>query len=341
MIEQAFDRDSVSRYVEAVRQVLGSDQLSEATRSAAQQIPGEGQPAAKVNAALPRVSAAEPSSGGAQGGQVPYLSRDPVVSLVQSAIEGSLRGEGAIDEPPVHRNFLERIVHTVEALLHPGNFSPDDPDWVIKIAESVLQHLAEGNHPFNPRPAEHAISDSARLVVVGDWGTGLPRAQAVARYMAQEVAGALDQGRQAHVIHLGDGYYSGLPGAVARNVLAYCPGTPEQAKSGVTSWSLNGNHYMYGGGFRYDGTRLRCPRCGAGGMGGLESPAAWEMGGCRAWRPMRQAARSRGRGNGKCADSWKPAATTGRASASPCLTWTAVASTSGTGMTQVLRSGPK
>src|SRR5258708_38612600 len=112
MIEQAFDRDSVSRYVEAVRQVLGSDQLSEATRSAAQQIPGEGQPAAKGNAALARGSAAEPSSGGAQGGQGPYLSRDPVVSLVQSAIEGSRREQGANDEHPVHPHSLEGMCYT-------------------------------------------------------------------------------------------------------------------------------------------------------------------------------------------------------------------------------------
>ena len=61
-----------------------------------------------------------------------------------------------------------------EAFLHRGNFSPDDPDWVIKIAESMLSHLAKGNHPFNPRPAEHAISDSARLVVVGTGGPGCP-----------------------------------------------------------------------------------------------------------------------------------------------------------------------
>jgi hypothetical protein len=263
VIEQAFDRDSVSRYVEAVRQVLGSDRLSEATRNAAQQIPGEGDPAAKVNAALPRVSAAEPSSGGAQGAQVPYLSRNPIVSLVQSSIEGGLRDRGAIGAAPVHRNFWQTIVHTAEELLRPGNFSPDDPNWVTEIAESMLEHLAEGNHPFNPRPAEHAISDSARLVVVGDWGTGLPRAQAVARYMAQEVAGALDQGRQAHVIHLGDVYYSGLPSEVERHVLAYWPVTPEQAKSGVTSWSLNGNHDMYSGGFGYYETLLGDSRFGA------------------------------------------------------------------------------
>jgi len=256
MIEQAFDRDSVGRYVEAVRQLLGSDGLSDATARAAQQIPGEGGAVAKINAALPGVDAAGSSSGGAQGEPVPYLSRDPLVSLVQSAIESALREQGAAEEAPPDRGVWARIVHTVEALLHPGNFSPSDPDWVIKIAESMLEHLARGNHPFNPRPAEHAVSDSARLVVVGDWGTGLKRAQAVAAYMAEEVAGALAQGRQAHVIHLGDVYYSGLPSEVERHVLAYWPVTPDQAKAGVTSWSLNGNHDMYSGGFGYFETLL-------------------------------------------------------------------------------------
>jgi hypothetical protein len=263
VIQQAYDRDSVGRYVEAVRQVLNSDRLSQASQNAAQQIPGEGDPAAKISAALPPVSAAEPSSGGKQGVQVPYLSRNPVVSLVQSSIEAGMHARGAVDTSPVHRNFWQTIVHTVEALLHPGNFSPDDPEWVTEIADSMLEHLAKGNHPFNPRPAEHAISDSARLVVVGDWGTGLPRAQAVARYMAEEVAAALKEGRQAHVIHLGDVYYSGLPTEVQRHVLAYWPVTSEQAKSGVTSWSLNGNHDMYSGGFGYFDTLLGDPRFAA------------------------------------------------------------------------------
>ena len=82
---------------------------------------------------------------------------------------------------------------------------------MVRIALAVLGHLARGNHPFNPEPARHPISDTARLVVVGDWGTGLPRAQAVARQMARAVADALAAGRQAHVVHLGDVYYSGLP----------------------------------------------------------------------------------------------------------------------------------
>src|ERR1035438_7916373 len=108
MHKQAFDRSSVDQYVEAIRQQLGSAALSDATARAAAQVPGEGDPAAKVSAALPRVGAAgppatsaaagtrapvrasaPPSSGGDQGGLVPYLSRDPMVSLVQSAVEGA------------------------------------------------------------------------------------------------------------------------------------------------------------------------------------------------------------------------------------------------------------
>ena len=263
MIEQAYDRDSVRQYVEAVRGALGSDQLREATAAAAQAIPGEGDPQAKVSAALPVPATAQPSSGGAESTVVPYLSRDPAVSLVQSALTGALREQGATVQAPVDRSLWLTIVGTVEALMHPGNFSPHDPDWVTKIAESMLGHLAKGNHPFNPRPAAHAISDSARLIVVGDWGTGLPRARAVAAYMAEEVADALEHGREAHVIHLGDVYYSGLPSEVQQHVLAYWPVTPQQTRAGVTSWSLNGNHDMYSGGFGYFETLLGDPRFAA------------------------------------------------------------------------------
>ena len=228
MIEQAYDRDSVRQYVAAVRGVVGTDPLRAATAAAAQVIPGAGDPQAKVSAALPVPATAQPSSGGAESTVVPYLSRDPAVSLVQSAVSGALREQGVADRTPLDRSLWSTITHTAEALLHPGTFSPADPDWVIKIARSMLGHLARGNHPFNPRPAEYAISDSARLVVVGDWGTGLPRARAVASYMAEEVADALARGREAHVIHLGDVYYSGVPSEIRQHVLACWPVTPEQ-----------------------------------------------------------------------------------------------------------------
>ena len=81
--------------------------------------------------------------------------------------------------------------------------------------------------------------------------------------MAEEVADALRNGREAHVIHLGDVYYSGLPVEVQRHVLEPWPVTAAQAKAGVTSWSLNGNHDMYSGGYGYYDTLLADPRFAA------------------------------------------------------------------------------
>jgi hypothetical protein len=101
----------------------------------------------------------------------------------------------------------------VEHDLHisPGSFTPDDPDWYVFIAKGVLERLAEGNAPFNQTPAEYdGLADDARLVVVGDWGTGLPRARDVAARMHEAIDQALASHRQVHVLHLGDVYYSGL-----------------------------------------------------------------------------------------------------------------------------------
>lgn len=258
MIRQAVDRGELNEYVEALRAQLDSPELQQATAQAAETFSGAGDPAEKLDAALPRVQAGRASSGSGTADSVPFMSRDPIQSLLQSTLEGKLREQGVRDETPKHRDLLSRIVHTVESLLHPMPYGPEDATWVTGIGKAVLERLARGNHPFNPEPAAHEISDDARVVIVGDWGTGLPRARAVAEFMAEEVAEALAQGREAHVVHLGDVYYSGLHGEVLHHVLApgMWPVTVEQANAGVTSWSLNGNHDMYGGGFGYFDTLL-------------------------------------------------------------------------------------
>ena len=116
---------------------------------------------------------------------------------------------------------------------------------------------SNGNQPLSI-DTEYEIAENACVVIVGDWGTGLPRARRVAEHMAEEVAKALAEGREAHVIHLGDVYYSGLEREVHHHVLApgMWPVTSTQAAEGVTSWSLNGNHDMYGGGYGYFKTLL-------------------------------------------------------------------------------------
>lgn len=258
MLQQAFDPQQVQRYVSAVRDKIGSGEVDGAVAQAGQSLNLRSDPAAQLQQALPDVRPEIASSGGQHLETTPFLSRAPLQSLVQSTVEEKLRAQGVKDETPEHPGLLERIIHTAESLLHPVRYGPEDSHWVTEIAEATLQRLADGNHPFNPQPAQAPVSDDARIVIVGDWGTGLPRARAVAGYMAQEVNEALAQGRQAHVIHLGDVYYSGLPEEVRRNVLApgLWPVSAEQAAAGVTSWSLNGNHDMYGGGFGYFQTLL-------------------------------------------------------------------------------------
>jgi hypothetical protein len=258
MQSQASDRDSVARYVEAVRRQVLDHRLDASAAEAARHVPGEGDPVTRVSSIL-KLDDAAPAPGTGTS-SVPYMERSVAVSLVQSTIEEHLTQERQGVKPGGLAGLWARLTTAVAQLLHPGRYTPDDPNWVIKIAESVLGHIAEGNHPFNPEPAEHSISDSARLVLVSDWGTGLPRAQAVAELMTEEVNSAIAEGRDVHVIHLGDVYYSGLASEYRRNALAYWPVAPAQASDRATSWALNGNHDMYSGGYGFFQTQLGDPR---------------------------------------------------------------------------------
>jgi Calcineurin-like phosphoesterase len=255
MIRRASDRRELARVVETLRANLDAPQLQGPAARAAQTVGGGGDPVATLRAAMPTV-AATPASSGGDATSTPFLARDPMVSLVQSAIASRLAEQGVHEHE--HRSLLARLLEWIRLLLHPVRFGPTDIDWVTEIGAAMLERLAKGNHPFNPQPATHAISDDARIVVVGDWGSGVKRARDVARFMAEEVADALTHGRQVHVIHLGDVYYSGIEEEVERHVLApgLWPVSTEQARAGVMSWSLNGNHDMYGGGWGYFGTLL-------------------------------------------------------------------------------------
>jgi hypothetical protein len=261
MRSDASDKGQVQAAAARVRDVLADPRLQGVIDQAAAQVPGDGAPQQKVASLLSGDAASLGSSGGRPTG-VPHLSRAPLVSMMQSQIEQTLNEGGAADEGrPV--SLWSRIVRIVRLLLHmsPGSFTQNDPDWYVDIARGILERLAAGNAPFNPVPAEYDdVADDARLVVVGDWGTGLPRAIDVAAHMRRAIDAALAEGRQVHVIHLGDVYYSGFESEDKRRFLDPWPVTAEQAARGVTSWSLNGNHDMYSGGFGYFGTLLADPR---------------------------------------------------------------------------------
>jgi hypothetical protein len=94
------------------------------------------------------------------------------------------------------------------------------------------------------------LAQRARLVLVGDWGSGLPRAQRVAEEMRAQVDAGVEDGRQVHVIHLGDVYYSGHAREYEKRFFPFWPVEPSEAGR-IHSWILNGNHDMYSGGHGY------------------------------------------------------------------------------------------
>ncbi len=53
------------------------------------------------------------------------------------------------------------------------------------------------------------MKDYFRIVMVGDWGSGLPRAQNTAAAMRHYIDECVTNGTDCHVVHLGDVYYSG------------------------------------------------------------------------------------------------------------------------------------
>jgi hypothetical protein len=269
MIRQVVDPAFVREQLDAVRaQIAAGNVEPGVVARAATVVPGaiSGDAAATVLGALPLGTPGPASSGGPapvdEGSDVPFIGRDPLVSILQTAMESRIH--------ETHPDLIERDeaadpaelakVPGVATWLSDTQFTTEDPRWVTEVAKAMLERLGEGNHPFNPKPAEADLADGARLILVGDWGSGLPRALAVGALMAGKVGEALSDGRQVHVIHLGDVYYSGDKGEYDSRLLAPWPVTADQAAAGVGSWSLNGNHDMYSGGWAYSDHLLADPR---------------------------------------------------------------------------------
>jgi Calcineurin-like phosphoesterase len=208
--------------------------------------------------------------------QTSFMSSDPVVSIVQSALEFyfdhpqskdkassekpllTTRRSGA--EPPAvtSRVLLRRKPQpahgpTKRRIFDP--FSISDPGWVSSLVAMGIRKF-QSPHEFNRDPAPAVeMNDRCRIVMVGDWGSGILRAQKTARAMRVYVEECLKSGIECHVIHLGDVYYSGWDYEVRDRFLRYWPVKPGEEEE-VGSWSLNGNHDMYSGGYAYFDTLL-------------------------------------------------------------------------------------
>src|SRR5437899_203160 len=92
------------------------------------------------------------------------------------------------------------------------------------------------------------MADDARMVLFGDWGSGIRNARILAQQIREsDVKSAINDQQELHVVHLGDAYYAGLPKEYAKRFTPYWPVNAKTKGTKVFSWTIPGNHDMYAG----------------------------------------------------------------------------------------------
>jgi calcineurin-like phosphoesterase family protein len=197
----------------------------------------------RVHAALKRGKEEELNARKGRPAAEPYFARDPLVSLIQSAMH-----EQAVTDAEAGAPAREHVRMG-------DDFTPlDIMGWGVDVGLSLIGRLLEGSHPFEDAPAQAELDDSkARLILVSDWGTGM--ADDAGKVIAQAAKYLEDSDRETHVIHLGDTYYSGTEFEAQKHVLDLWPFKADKSDR-LRSWALNGNHDMYSGGYGYFQTTL-------------------------------------------------------------------------------------
>ena len=208
-----------------------------------------------------------------------FFSRDPVVSVFQSVLEEYFETrEPALiaDDPPAAapRTITEGVGDaeasqedappvTGRRLLRRERlfeqFSVTDPGWISQIFAQALTRV-RGVVDFNPVPATpRPMQNRTRMLIVGDWASGIARAQKVGEQMRKHLDLGKAEGIEQNAVHLGDVYYAGRAREINKRFLRFWPVREDEADD-IASYSTNGNHDMYSGGHAYYDTLLGNPR---------------------------------------------------------------------------------
>ena len=181
--------------------------------------------AAQLGAPPPAPPTADAKPAG--GSTIPYCS-----TLARKVAVAVL--EGNHDDEARYRSEL-------------GAFGVCDPRWIEAVQKYIDFQVSNGKVPY--RVYQHIddfviddrkiLPDRARVAIVGDWGTGQEEARQVLAQIARK--------KPDVAIHLGDIYYSGTQFEVDN----YFTQIWDALLPGVPSYTLSGNHDMFGGGQPY------------------------------------------------------------------------------------------
>jgi hypothetical protein len=243
MIDHVLNRDSV----------LGmAHQLIEKGDAARELSPEDAAELAAALKALETAIGGQPPLGDAVDpeSRKTFIPTDAALSLLQAYYEQDLDDDPADLVAPIAAPagpLADQELSSEGVAEGWGDFDGKDPKWVIAFLKELAHHLDE-RRAFKlpdspPRPAR--LEDDARVILVGDWGTGGEIADAVSARVRDELASAGD--RQTHVIHLGDVYYAGTRWEAEHRFLPHWP-VHEHEGGDHHSWCLNANHDMYAAG---------------------------------------------------------------------------------------------
>ncbi|MCD2196794.1 metallophosphoesterase [Actinomycetospora endophytica] len=185
-----------------------------------------------------------------------YIPRDMLLSLFQAEHEEHLDREH-----PEHLTTAEAPKPMGSRSVEPFSEGRGiDRGFVTGFLRTLPVHLFRRIRFRLPagQPRQQPLAENARVVVVGDWGTGEGLAIEVAARMREAIEEAGD--REVHVVHLGDIYYAGTPAEARRRFLDHWPVTDADEHP---SWCLNGNHDMYSAGRGLTRVVLTDPRFAA------------------------------------------------------------------------------
>jgi hypothetical protein len=267
MIKDILDPAFVFRKSAAIQRILSRESLllEASDRLAQQRAQKRAVSLADIQAALFALEQAQSTEQEEQ--DLTWIPRDPRLSLLQSALTEIYLKIGATDQP-LSEGFIAsgQFVPVTNVSLRPefaapveeeayDNYGERDPAFAVGYALARAYAMRKGTIRFPENPPTVKIEDKARIVLFGDWGSGLPRAQDLSDSISDLISKAPD--RDCHVIHLGDVYYAGFEKEYVENVL---PHWPVKAGEPYGSWSLNGNHDMYTGGHTFFETLLGNPR---------------------------------------------------------------------------------
>src|SRR3954447_24328714 len=100
MIDEVVSKREIQRYVSAIREHLAAGHLDGPAKAAARAIGASDEDArTAILSRMPDPANLKQSSGGDAPG-MPFIARDPITSLLQSALDMKFREKGMVQERP-------------------------------------------------------------------------------------------------------------------------------------------------------------------------------------------------------------------------------------------------